>query len=100
MYSHTVTWHVHDLKSSHINPKVNDDFLMAREDKWRQKHRKSQATRGKRHDYLGMTLNYSTHGQVKIEMIEYIRSMIQAFPEDIGEDPDYTMVGEFIQNQW
>jgi hypothetical protein len=24
---HTVTWHVDDLKSSHVNPKVNDKFL-------------------------------------------------------------------------
>jgi hypothetical protein len=23
-----VTWHVDDLKSSHVNPKVNDDFLI------------------------------------------------------------------------
>jgi hypothetical protein len=44
-----------------------------------------KATRGKRDEYLGITLNYSTHGQVKVEMIDYIRSWIQAFPEDIGE---------------
>jgi hypothetical protein len=24
---HTVTWHIDDLKSSHIDPKVNDEFL-------------------------------------------------------------------------
>ena len=24
---HTITWHVDDLKSSHLNPKVNDKFL-------------------------------------------------------------------------
>jgi hypothetical protein len=24
---HTITWHVDDLKSSHIDPKVNDEFL-------------------------------------------------------------------------
>ncbi len=23
---HTITWHVDDIKSSHVNPKVNDDF--------------------------------------------------------------------------
>jgi hypothetical protein len=45
---HTVTWHVDDLKSSHIDPKVNDDFhtWLAREDMWRQKHRKSQSNEG------------------------------------------------------
>jgi hypothetical protein len=24
---HTVTWHVNDLNSSHVDPKVNEDFL-------------------------------------------------------------------------
>ena len=24
---HTVVWHVDNIKSSHINPKVNDEFL-------------------------------------------------------------------------
>jgi hypothetical protein len=34
---------------------------------------------------LGMTLDYSTRGQVKVEMIGYIRSMIESFPEEIGK---------------
>jgi hypothetical protein len=24
---HTVTWHIDDLKSSHVDPQVNDKFL-------------------------------------------------------------------------
>jgi hypothetical protein len=83
---HTVTWYVDDLKSSHIDSKVNDDFLSWLEKTYGDRNiGKVKVTTGKCNDYLGMTLNYSTHGQVKIEIIEYIRSMIQAFPEDIGE---------------
>jgi hypothetical protein len=65
---------------------VNDDFL-----NWLEKtygHAsigKIKATRGKRHNYLRMTLDYSTPGQVKIEMIYYIKSMIKDFPEDTGK---------------
>jgi hypothetical protein len=80
-----VTWHVDDLKSSHVNPKVNDDFLIWLEKMYGDGIGKVEATRGKRHHYLGMTLDYSTRGQVKVEMIGYIKSMIKSFPEEIGK---------------
>jgi hypothetical protein len=32
---HTVTWHVDDIKSSHVDPKVNDNFYtMVRKNLW------------------------------------------------------------------
>jgi hypothetical protein len=81
---HTVTWHVDDLKSSHINPKVNDDFLIWLEEMYGDGIGKVKAIRGKRHVYLGMNLDYSTRGQLKVEMIDYIKSIIKSFPEEIG----------------
>ena len=57
---HTVTWHVDDLKSSHMDPKVNDKFQT-----WCEKVYGSDAlgyvkvVRGKIHDYLTMILDYS-----------------------------------------
>ena len=32
--------------------------------------------RGKHHDYLGMQLDYSEDGKVKITMFDYIKSML------------------------
>lgn len=76
---HTVSWHVDDLKSSHVDPKVNDDFH-----KWLQETygqvREVTSTRGKLHDYLGMTMDYSTPGEVKIDMRDYVQGMIDEFP--------------------
>ena len=37
------------------------------------KHGKVKATRGKQHDYLGMTIDFSTKGKVVIDMCDYIR---------------------------
>ena len=49
----TVAWHVDDLKSSHVDPKVNDEFQ-----KWLQAEygqvKAVTVTRGKRHVYLGI----------------------------------------------
>ena len=38
---------------------------------------------GNRHDYLGIILDYSTKGEVCIDMQEYVKKMIEEFPEDI-----------------
>ena len=50
----TVCWHVEDLKSSHINPKVNDKFLQWIKDMFGQLS-EVKMTQGPIHDYLGMT---------------------------------------------
>ena len=38
-------------------------------------------TRGMIHEYLGMTLDYSTQGEVKITMYNCIRDMITDFKQ-------------------
>jgi hypothetical protein len=75
----TVRFHVDDLKSSHVDTRVNDEF-----EKWLNKmygtHGKVKSTRGKVHDYLGMTFDYSQDGKVVIDMSDYIIAMIEDFP--------------------
>ena len=38
-----------------------------------------KANQGKVHKYLGMALDYTTVGQVKITMLEYINKTLDAF---------------------
>jgi hypothetical protein len=42
-----------------------------------------RVTRGNQHDYLGMGLDYTIHGEVKVTMAEYLKGVIQEFPEVI-----------------
>jgi hypothetical protein len=37
-------------------------------------------TRGKKHDYLGMILDYSVDGKVKILMVDYIKKSWKSYP--------------------
>jgi hypothetical protein len=80
----TVTWHVDDLKSSHVDPRVNDDFHI-----WCEKVYGSEelghvkVTRGKIHDYLAMILDFSIPGAMKLDMIYYIIQMLKDFPYDL-----------------
>ena len=59
----TVCWHVDDIKSSHIDPKVNNEFLQWIKDAFGQLG-EVKMTQGPLHNYLGMTLDYSVPGQV------------------------------------
>ncbi|KAL7574341.1 hypothetical protein ACA910_008445 [Epithemia clementina (nom. ined.)] len=81
---HTVTWHVDDLKSSHVDSKVNDEFANWLETKYGDpKVGKVKAERGKRHDYLAMTLDFSSPGEARIDMTEYVKNMVDDFPEEL-----------------
>jgi hypothetical protein len=52
-------------------------------------------TRGKRHGYLGTTLDFSTEGAVKIEMKDYVTKMIINLPtEEDQRRPTRCMDGQ------
>ena len=82
----TIMWHVDDVKSSHVNTKVNDSFK-----EWLTKEYgklgEVKTSRGKRHDYLGMILDYSVDGEVQIDMTDYVKKMVSEFPQDALQGP-------------
>jgi len=75
---HTIAFHVDDLMCSHKDPYVNNNF-----EKWLNKmygkHGEVKVTRGHKHDYLGMTFDFSEKGKVQIDMIDYMASMVDDF---------------------
>ena len=44
-------------------------------------------TRGKIHNYLGMTLDYNIDGKVQITMFEYIAKIVEEFPMELDVEP-------------
>ena len=77
----TICWHVDDLKSSHINSKVNNEILQWIKDIFQQLS-EVKITHGLLYDYLGMTLDYSVPGQVSINMSHYVEKMVKEFPQE------------------
>jgi hypothetical protein len=39
---------------------------------------------GKVHNYLGMCIDYTVPGKVKIAMIDYFEGMLKELPDDMG----------------
>jgi hypothetical protein len=44
-----------------------------------------KATRGKVHEYLAMKLDYSEKGVIKVNMVDYVKAMVNDFPEGISK---------------
>ena len=70
------------MKISHGDSRVVDGIIKMLEEEFR-KQAPLTICRGKIHDYLGMTLDFSIDGKVQISMEELIRNMLTELPEDM-----------------
>ena len=78
----TIVWHIDDLKISHTDPKAVDQVIELLRDEFGQEGPLT-VTRGKIHDYLGMTLDFSIPQKVQIHMYEFIEKMLADLPPDM-----------------
>jgi hypothetical protein len=81
----TIVWHVDDLKISHGDPRVVTTILNLLDAKYGQEivggeRAALTINRGKTHDYLGMTLDYSNPACVKINMTDYVNKVLEEAP--------------------
>ena len=78
----TICWHVDDLKISHVDSKVVDSVLEQLNERYG-RISPLTVTRGKVHDYVGMTLDFSQSGEVRFSMFDYLEEIIQNLPESL-----------------
>jgi len=79
----TIIWQVDDLKISHVDKNVVEDVLKLLNDKFG-KESPVTTTRGKVLEYLGMTLDYTTKGKVKISTYKYLDKLFVELPSDMN----------------
>ena len=74
----TLTWHVDDVKASHKEKKVIDDFV-----EWVKRTHGGvtpvKPSGGKKHDCLAMILDCETPGVVRIDMTKCVKSIVEDF---------------------
>ena len=78
----TITWHVDDLKISHVEEQVVRSIIQKIQDNFGQ-HSELSMHIGKRHDYLGMILDFTTPGILEIDMSDYIQVILQDTPANL-----------------
>jgi hypothetical protein len=79
----TICRHVDDLFIGHKNPASGTKILHWLQQLYVTPDKPLKATRGHKHDYLGMNLDYSKPGAVLFDMIPYIKKILHEFPEKI-----------------
>jgi hypothetical protein len=91
----TVSWHIDNLKISHIDPNEVTKFIEWIKEKYGSIG-EVKATRGKIHEYFGMKLDYSIPGQeVTVDMQDYVTTMIEhQFPKEEALD------GNKVSSPW
>ena len=77
----TILWHFDDIKSSHMDTKVQEEFVQWIRDTYVSID-EVKVTRGKVHKYLGMKLDYSVQDQASMDMVDYVKSMVEGFPKE------------------
>ena len=81
----TIAWHVDDLKVSHKKYQVVSHIVRWLKAKYEQLFEDGSGammiTHGKIHDYLGMQLDFSMPGEVKVTMIPYVKKIMTLFEQ-------------------
>ena len=75
----TIAWHVDDNKVSHFNQELIDSIV----EKLETYFGPLKVTKGRKHKYLGMNLDFRKDRKIEIDMIEYIKAIIKDFNEDV-----------------
>ena len=78
----TITWHVDDLKISHVAVHVVRSIIQKIQEASGQ-HSELSMHIGKRHDYLGMILDFTAPGILEIYMSDYIQVILQDAPANL-----------------
>jgi hypothetical protein len=75
----TMMWHVDDIKMSH-----EEENEITRMITWQKSiyGADMRVSRGRIHDYLGITSDFTKKGEVKVTMIDYLKGLINDFPEE------------------
>ena len=82
----TIAWYVNDIKMSHAQQEVLEGLLTSLNEEFG-KEAPLTVTRGKVHDYVGMTFDYTIPGKVEITMPDFVQGVLDECPEDLMKGP-------------
>jgi hypothetical protein len=85
----TLCWHVNCMKISHYQTQKVDDFVkwlrMMYEHLFPDGFGGMKICRGKVHEHIGMTLDFSVPGEVKVTMLPYVKEIVEDFTKQCGD---------------
>ena len=98
-YQCTIQVHVDDLKLSYVYQDELNKIIDALNEVFGSDGDLLTASYGKIHEYLGMTIDWSTEGVVVFTMYDYLEDILDEAPADFdGEDVTPVVSGLFMVN--
>ena len=76
----TICWYVDDLKIVSVNEQAVMDFI----EKLEERFGVMRKSFGKKHNYLGMEVEFNDDGSVSFKVPDHIQETIDDFGEDLG----------------
>lgn len=78
----TISWHVDNVKMSHVDQEALEDVILKLEDEFG-KEAPLTVTKGDIHEYLGMTIDFLNPGEVVFSMLDCIERLIAKAPAKV-----------------
>ena len=85
------------MKMYHVMQEVLEDLLTSLNKEFG-KEAPLMVTWGETHNYLGMAIDYTIPGKVKITMLDFVQGVLDECPEDLMKGPSSTHAANHLFN--
>jgi hypothetical protein len=91
----TIVFHIDDLLLSHLNPNIVTLYI-------RKLHKEYGSlenltvTRGKVHEYLGMTIDFRVKSEVRFSQYDFLKKLLNSLPDSMATGKKNTAAPEYL----
>ena len=91
----TIMFHINDLMLSNKNPNILTLYIRKSQQKYGSRE-DLKVTRGKIHEYLGMTLDFRVKLEVRFSQYDFLKKLFNSLPESMKIGLKYTAALEYL----
>ena len=91
----TIVFHIDDLMLSNKNPNIVTLYIRKLQQEYGSREDLT-VTRGKIHEYLGMTLDFRVKLEVRFSQYEFLKKIFNSLPKSMKIEIEYTAAPEYL----
>jgi hypothetical protein len=91
----TIVFHIDDLLLSHLNPNIVTLYIRKLNKEYGSLANLT-VTRGKVHEYLGMTIDFRVKSEVRFSQYDFLKKLLNSLPESLSTGKKNTAAPEYL----
>jgi hypothetical protein len=91
----TIVFHIDDLMLSHMNPNIVTLYIRKLQKEYGSLENLT-VTRGRVHEYLGMTIDFRVKGEVRFSQYDFVKKLLNSLPESLNSGLKNTAAPEYL----